>query len=166
MWRKPSCMVPFSVILLAPFWDTQAAEISKFRTKNRFFVLRRTVWREEVPVVDGEAEDVLFHVPDKELHARVPVRVRSCHMNLRLENSVNGSMTILWCGSGSMPLNIGSGSCYFRHWPSRRQQQTNFKKGFPAYYLLKVHLHHFFEDKKSKRSHKTVGIKVFLTIFA
>jgi hypothetical protein len=24
----------------------------------------------------------------------------------------------------------------------------------------------FFKDKKSKRSHKTVGIKVFLTIFA
>ncbi len=24
----------------------------------------------------------------------------------------------------------------------------------------------FFKDKKSKRSHKTVGVKVFLTIFA
>ncbi len=28
---------------------------------------------------------------------------------------------------------------------------------------LKVHLHHFSKKKKSKRSHKTVGIKVFLT---
>jgi hypothetical protein len=27
-------------------------------------------------------------------------------------------------------------------------------------------LHPFFKDKKSKRSHKTVGIKVFLTTFA
>jgi hypothetical protein len=27
-------------------------------------------------------------------------------------------------------------------------------------------IHHFFKDKKSQRSHKTVGIKVFLTIFA
>jgi hypothetical protein len=32
-------------------------------------------------------------------------------------------------------------------------------------YFLKVHLHHFCTDKKSKRSHKTVEIKVFLTIF-
>ncbi len=31
-------------------------------------------------------------------------------------------------------------------------------------YFLKVHLHHF--SKKSYRSHKTVGINVFLTIFA
>ncbi len=79
-------------------------------------MLRRTVWREEVPVVDGEAEDVLFHVSDEELHARVPVRVRSCHMNLRLENSVNGSMTF-WCGSGSADsclVTNRSGSCDFR----------------------------------------------------
>jgi hypothetical protein len=33
---------------------------------------------------------------------------------------------------GSMPLakGFGSGSCYFRHWPSRRQQKTNFLKKF------------------------------------
>jgi hypothetical protein len=36
------------------------------------------------------------------------------------------------------------------------------KKSFSAYYFLKIHLHH----KKSKRSHKTVGIKVFLTFLA
>jgi hypothetical protein len=43
-----------------------------------------------------------------------------------------------------------------------------FSKIF-AYYFLKVHLHNFinfFRDKKSYRSHKTVGINVFLTIFA
>ncbi len=39
-----------------------------------------------------------------------------------------------------------------------------FKK-FSDYYFLKVHLP-FFKDKKSKRSRKTVGIKVFLTNFA
>ena len=33
-------------------------------------------------------------------------------------------------------------------------------------YLLKVHLHHFSRIKKATRSHKTVGVKVFLTIFA
>ncbi len=30
----------------------------------------------------------------------------------------------------SMPLTNGSGSCFFHHWPSRRQQKTNLKKGF------------------------------------
>jgi hypothetical protein len=40
-----------------------------------------------------------------------------------------------------------------------------FKKSLSAYYFLKVHLYHFSKIKKSKRSHKTVGIKVFLTIF-
>jgi hypothetical protein len=41
-----------------------------------------------------------------------------------------------------------------------------FFKGFSAYYFLKVHLHNFSKLKKSKRSPKTLGIKVFLTIFA
>jgi hypothetical protein len=36
---------------------------------------------------------------------------------------------------------------------------------FFAYYFLKVHFHNF-SKKKSYRSHKTVGINVFLTIFA
>ncbi len=53
--------------------------------------------------------------------------------------------------SGSMPTltnRFGFGSCYFRQRPSRRQQKLIFK------------------DKKSKRSHKTKGINVVLTIFA
>jgi len=37
-----------------------------------------------------------------------------------------------------------------------------FYISFSAYYFLKVHLHLF----SKIRSHKTVGIKVFLTIFA
>jgi hypothetical protein len=37
-------------------------------------------------------------------------------------------------------------------------------KSFSAFYFLKVFLHHF-PKKKSKRNHKTVEIKVFLTIF-
>jgi hypothetical protein len=50
---------------------------------------------------------------------------------------------------GSMPLTNGSGcgSCHFRHWPSRRQQNTNLKKSFSAFYFLKVHLHHFSKIK-------------------
>ncbi len=40
------------------------------------------------------------------------------------------------------------------------------KKGFSAYYFLKVYLHNFSQIRFSKRSHKTVEKKVFLTIFA
>ncbi len=47
---------------------------------------------------------------------------------------------------GSMPLTNGSGSCYFRHWPWRCQQN------FSGYYFLKVHLHHFSKIKSQKES--------------
>jgi hypothetical protein len=39
-------------------------------------------------------------------------------------------------------------------------------KSFPAYYLLRVLLHHFSKIKKPKRSLKRVKIKAFLTKFA
>jgi hypothetical protein len=63
---------------------------------------------------------------------------------------------------------FGSRSWYFCHWSSRCQQKTfflNYKKFFCLLpYLLKVHLHNF--SKIKSQSHKTVGITVFLTIFA
>ncbi len=68
----------------------------------------------------------------------------------------SGSMTF-WCGS--MPLTngsesgFGSRSCYFRHWPSRRQQIL-------LILLFEGIFTSFFNDKKYKRSHKTVGIKI------
>jgi hypothetical protein len=39
---------------------------------------------------------------------------------------------------------------------------------FSAYYILKVHLHHFskIKSQKESQSDKIEGIKVFLTIFA
>jgi hypothetical protein len=40
-----------------------------------------------------------------------------------------------------------------------------FNTIFSAYYFLKVHLHNF-SKIKGQKSHKIVGIKVFLTIFA
>ncbi len=47
-----------------------------------------------------------------------------------------------------------------------KPKKTNLKK-FSAYYFLKApYIFIIFKDKKSKRSHKTVGIKVFLTNFA
>ena len=67
---------------------------------------------------------------------------------------------------GSMPLTNRSGSCYFRHWPSRSQQKTNCLMKFFRWLLFEGIFRSFFIDIKSKRSHKTIGIKVFLTIFA
>ncbi len=66
---------------------------------------------------------------------------------------------------GSMPLTNGSGSCYFRHWPSRCQQKLICNTIFSAYYLLfEGTFTSFFKDKKSK-SHKIVGIHVFSYYF-
>jgi hypothetical protein len=70
---------------------------------------------------------------------------------------------------GSMPLTIdpnpGSGSCYFRHWPSRCLQKLIFKQFF-FLLLFEDTFTSFFKDKKYKRSNKTVGFKVFLNFFA
>ncbi len=59
-----------------------------------------------------------------------------------------GSM-LLTNGSGS---GFGSGSCYFRHWPSTCQQKIIFNTICSAYYIWKVHLHHFSEIKSQKES--------------
>ncbi len=60
-----------------------------------------------------------------------------------------------------MDSGSGSGSCYFRRWPSLRQQKTI--SSFSAYYFLKVHLHHFSKIKVIKKSQSS--IKGFLAIF-
>jgi hypothetical protein len=44
--------------------------------------------------------------------------------------------------------------------------KNEFKKKFFCIVLFEGTFTSFFKDKKSKRSHKTVEIKVFLTIFA
>ncbi len=67
-----------------------------------------------------------------------------------------GSMTF-WCGSRS-----GFGSCYFRNWPSRRQQKPIFWKFFCLLLFEGTFTSFFKKDKNLKRSHQTVGIKVFL----
>ncbi len=66
--------------------------------------------------------------------------------------------------SGSMTFCCGSGSCYFRHWPSRGQQKTNFLQNFFCLLLFEGTFTSFFKDKKFKRSHKTVRIKVLWTL--
>ncbi len=52
---------------------------------------------------------------------------------------------------GSMPLSNRSGYCYFRHWRSRRQQKTNFKKKFFCLLLFEATFTSFFKDKKVQR---------------
>ncbi len=55
----------------------------------------------------------------------------------------------------SMPLTngsgCGSGTCYFRHWPSRGQQKTNLKKFF-CLLLFEGTFTSFFKDKNSESS--------------
>jgi hypothetical protein len=50
---------------------------------------------------------------------------------------------------GSIPPTNGSGSCYFRQWPSRHQQKKKISSFF-AYYFMKVHSHHFSKIKSHK----------------
>ncbi len=63
----------------------------------------------------------------------------SSPVHISLFKTTKSSVADPWhCGviririRGSMPLNNGSGfgSCYFRHWPSRRQLNNNNKKFF------------------------------------
>ncbi len=53
---------------------------------------------------------------------------------------------------GSITLTNGTGSCYFRQWPSRSQQKINFFPKLFCLLLLKVQLHHFSKIKSHKQS--------------
>ncbi len=54
---------------------------------------------------------------------------------------------------GFMPLSNGSGSCYFRHWPSRgHQESTGVVIVFFCLFLFEGTFTSFFKDKKSKKS--------------
>ncbi len=72
-------------------------------------------------------------------------------------NSISPTSSVSHCGKqscGSMKFlygsGCGSGSCYFRQWPSRRQQ----KFFLLITYFLKVHLHHFSKIKCHKEVKK------------
>ncbi len=69
---------------------------------------------------------------------------------LRIHDSLGWIRIRLWI-RGSMPLTSGSGSCYFRHWPSRCQQKTNFLTQFFLLITFEATFTSFFKDKKSKR---------------
>ncbi len=61
---------------------------------------------------------------------------------------------------------FGSGSCFFRHRPSRCQQETNLKTKFSAYYFLKVHLHHFskIESQKESQNSRNPGFSYYFSM--
>ncbi len=63
---------------------------------------------------------------------------------------------------GSMPLTngFGSGSCYFRHWPSRCQKKLICLKNFSVYYFLEVHLHHFSKEKSQNESQNIFAMMI------
>jgi hypothetical protein len=79
-----------------------------------------------------------------------------------------------WCGSGSGAAEPclwlldpdADPDPAFSSLTFKRQKKINLKKKFFCFFLFEGTFTSFFKDKKSKRSHKTVGIKVFLTIFA
>ncbi len=71
---------------------------------------------------------------------------------------IRGSM-LLTNGSG---FGCGSGSCYLLYWPSRGQQKTNFLIKFFCLLLFEDTFTSFIKNKKSKRSHTTVGSRFFL----
>ncbi len=83
---------------------------------------------------------------------------------LRIHDILGWIRILIWI-RGSMPLTngSGSGSCYFRHRPSRCQQKTIFLFYFFCLLLFEGTFTFFF---KVKKCHKIVGIKVFLDIFA
>ncbi len=53
-----------------------------------------------------------------------------------------------------MPLTNGSGSFYFRHWPSRRQQKTSLKKKFFCLLFFEgtFTVHHFSKIKSHEKN--------------
>ncbi len=63
---------------------------------------------------------------------------------------------------GSVPLIYGSGSCFCRQWLTRCQQKISF---FASYFLKVCTFTSVFKEKKSKRSHNVMEIKVFPYLF-
>jgi hypothetical protein len=142
------------------------------------FGTRRRIRRREA-TRNVQQEPPLPLILPQRLQARVhPTFASKSHYELILSGSYKccGSMTFGVDPDpdrGSMSLTsrsgseCGSGSCYFHHKPSRRHQKIIiFLKKFFCILLFEGTFTSFFKDKRSKRSHIIVEIKVFLTIFA
>jgi hypothetical protein len=101
-----------------------------------------------------------------------PQKAEKAMQNLFVLNSVADPWHLGWIRiRGSMPLTngsgFGSGSCYFRHWPSRCQQKTNFLNSFFAYYFFKVPTCTSFSKLKSQKksqSSRNQGFSYFFLL--
>jgi hypothetical protein len=60
----------------------------------------------------------------------------------------------IWTNGSGSDTKSGSGSCFFRQWPSRWQLKKKFSSSFCSYDFLKLHLHHFSMIKSHKESQK------------
>ncbi len=133
--KKYSCLqLLFNKVLAGYFWDA-IMMIPSFEVNTKVLYWwyeccacipswRRQFWQSSSrrgPPWSGSR-----HLKEKHFIMRIPVILVWIRFRFR----------------GSMPLTNGSGSgsgyCYFRHWPSRRQQKTFFKRSFSAYSFLKV----------------------------
>jgi hypothetical protein len=118
-------------------------------------------WVDLKPIFKFCEEKVFCHISTF-LNFKAVLRIHDILGWIRIRIWIRGSMP-LTNGSGS---GCGSGSCYFRHWPS---QDANKKLIFKKVFLLITfwrYMYIIFKDKKSKRSRKAVGSKVFITFFA
>ncbi len=113
---------------------------------------------------------VVLHAAN-DCHAQVVRRVlQHHHLHTPPQQSVNGSTSVadpwhFWYGSGSADpclWVIDPDPAIFIKDLQDANKKLIFSQIFPAYFFLKVHLHHF-SKIKTKRSHKTVGIKVLVT---
>jgi hypothetical protein len=82
---------------------------------------------------------------------------------VRILNRIRGSVPLT---NGSGFASVGSGSSSFRQWPSRHQPRIMFSLFLLTTFQDTFTLYHSSKIKSQKRSHKTVEIKVFLTIVA
>ncbi len=102
----------------------------------------------------------------RDIQREILQRCDSARFGLHLVKSTTRGILVRIRIRGSVPLANGSGSWYFRQWPSRWQLKINFFPTFFCLLLFEATFTSFFIGKKSHRSRKIVRIKVFLTIFA
>jgi hypothetical protein len=113
-------------------------------------------------VSDYPGHQVALQVRPTELHVRTAVSpwIGRDITGLGTGEPVLRTRDILVRIRGSVPLTNGSGSCYFRHCPSRRQQKD--KKILLITLLFKVHLHHLSKIKSQQEVTKQNESRFFL----
>ncbi len=135
--RKPD----FNLVL--QIYIKKISETRKLGSINEYYLVMRVenqtktrVWEDSSLCLETSSKNVVqeFHLCRSKTNFETKKRPRE------KRNQCCGSMTF-WGGSGSADPCLwlmdpdpdpgsGSGSCYFRHWPARCQQKTNFLTQF------------------------------------